>query len=112
MSELIPFTSSDNNYRLVIPLGGTNYLFDVRWNSRDSAWYISILTEDEVPIGSGLKLVLGARLGRHNPHPFFKEHTLVVLDTSGEDRDAGYDDLGARVVLVHVLVSTVGVSDA
>ncbi len=109
--EAIPFITSDNNYRLAVPLDGVNYLFDVRWNSRDAAWYISILTESEEYIGAGLKLVLGTRIGHSNPHPFFREHTLVLQDTSGEDRDPAYDDLGARVILTHTLMSTVGQVD-
>ena len=111
MPNLIPFIVGDNNYRLAVPLDDTTYLFDVRWNSRDAAWYMDILTEAEVPIGSGLKLVLGAPIGKHNPNLFFREHTFTVIDTSGENRDAGYDDLGARVVVIHMLNSTIGQVD-
>ena len=107
--DAIPFITSDNNYRLRVPLSGTTYLFDVHWNSRDSdgagAWYFDLREEDETPIALGVKVVLGAKIGYGNTHPFFKSHTLDVLDTSGEGRDAGYDDLGARVALVHHTVA-------
>lgn len=103
--DSIPFIPSDNNYRLRVPLGGTTYLFDVHWNSRDSdgagAWYFDIREEDETPIAIGVKVVLGARIGYGNTHIFFKQHKLDVFDTSGQQLDAGYDDLGARVIVLH-----------
>lgn len=108
MAELIPFTTGDNNYRLAVPLDGTIYLFDVRWNSSDASWYMNILTEDEVSIADGVKLVLGNALGKHNPNLFFQSHLLKLVDTSGKNRDAGYDDLGTRVVLLHELLTSLG----
>ena len=103
--DSIPFIPSDNNYRLRVPLAGTMYLFDVHWNSRDSdgagAWYFDIREEDETPIALGVKVVLGGRIGFGNTHIFFKQHSLSVFDTSGTGVDAGYDDLGARVIVLH-----------
>ena len=103
MPDMIPFTPSDNNYRLSVSLGDTKYLFDVYWNARDLAWYFDLLQDDETPIAYGIKVVLGVSggLGARSQDPFFTQHRLTAIDTSGQDIDAAYDDLGARIVVVH-----------
>lgn len=105
MPEYLPFIQSDNNYRLQVPLSGVLYLFDVRWNDRDSAWYMDMYEADETPILLGVKLVLGNILGRRSRHLFFVQHLLRVVDTSGSGKDAGFDDLGSRVQVMHIPVS-------
>lgn len=110
--DFIDFLPSENNYRLRVPLGSEFYLFDVRWNSRDNidpatgrprgAWYFDLRDNAEEPIALGIKVVLGPLLGRGTQHAFFAQHVLQVIDTSGERRDAGYDDLGRRVQVVHM----------
>ena len=101
MAEYLPFIPSDNNYRLVTSLGGIPYLIDVHWNDSDSSWYMDIYESDETPILVGIKVVLGVRLGKRSKHEFFTNHILQAVDTSGARKDAGYDDLGARVQVVH-----------
>ncbi len=110
MPELIPFTTSKTNERLGVALGGVRYFFDVRWNSQDKAWYFDLLVEDLTPIAIGLKVVLGVNLGRRSANPFFKNRVLRVVDTSGTGFDAGYDDLGARIVLLHIDLSEFGIT--
>ncbi len=108
MSDLLPFVPSDNNYRLVIPLAEAIYLFDVHWNARDAAWYFDLRAEDETAIALGIKIVLGVNLGMRCRNEFFLRHQFRVQDTSGERRDAGYDDLGARIQVVHTDLNNIG----
>lgn len=108
--EFIPFIQSDNNYQLYVPLTGDSgtatYVINARWNSRDAAWYIDLYEDDLTPIAVGLKLVLGMRLGHSMQYKtFFQEHFLQLVDTSGERRDAAFDDLGGRVKLLHMSMS-------
>lgn len=110
MADLIPFIQSDNNYQLTVPLTGDsgtdNFIINTRWNSRDAAWYIDIYENDYTPVALGLKLVLGSNIGRSYKHKvFFQEHFLQVVDTSGSRKDAAYDDLGGRIVVVHMSMS-------
>lgn len=110
MADYIPFIKSDNNYQLLVPLTGDsgtdNFIINTRWNSRDAAWYIDIFENDLTPIAMGLKLVLGAQLGRSLKHlKFFQDHFLQVIDTSGTRQDAAFDDLGGRVVVAHMPMS-------
>jgi hypothetical protein len=83
--------------------GTDTYIFNTRWNSRDAAWYIDIYENDYTPIALGVKLVLGLQLGRAMKYrKFFQEHVLQVIDTANTQTDAGYDDLGDRVVVMHM----------
>lgn len=100
MSDTIPTQQSIPNYRIGVPIDGTLFLFDFRWNARDAAWYFDMYEADETPIVVGVKIVLGTYLGRRCTHPFFASNVLVARDTSGQGLDAGFDDLGARVVLL------------
>lgn len=102
MAEYIPFTPSDTNYDLTIPLNDVNYTFHVRWNSTIPGWFIDIYNADQSVIAQGVRLVLGGRIGSHNTDPFFTLHYLQLIDTSGQNLDPGYDDLGARVQLLHI----------
>jgi len=96
----LPFQPSENNYRLRVPLDNVLYLFDVRWNSRDAAWYFDIREDDETEILMGIKIVLGGKLGQTSTHPFFSTRILTVIDTSREGVDARFDDLGGRIQVV------------
>ena len=100
MAFAIPLQPSIPRYRLSTSLDGVPYIFDVHWNDRDQAWYFDLLEVDESPIIHGVKVVLGTYLGRRSTHQFFRDGVLVVTDLSGEGRDAGLDDLGARVQMV------------
>lgn len=100
MPGTIPFLTSKNHYRLSVPLQNEQFIFDVRWNSRDEAWYLDLREEDQTPILLGIKLLVGAPIGEGSNHEFFRTRTFEVVDTSGLGVDAGYDDLGARVQMV------------
>jgi len=109
MAEYLPFIQSDTNYRLVVPLSGVPYLIDVYWNDRDSAWYMDLYEADETVILTGIKLALGQIIGRRSRHDFFTQHILRVIDTSGSGKDAGFDDLGGRIQVMHIPVSELDV---
>lgn len=100
----LPLAPTFSNYRFASTIEGTPYLFDVRWNTRDAAWYMDVLEVDQTPIQHGIKLVLGAYLGRRSNHRLFLNGVFVMVDTSGARRDATYDDLGTRVILEYIPV--------
>lgn len=102
-TEYLPFIPSDNNYTLRVVLGDDPVLIDVHWNSRDAAWYMDIYDDTRAPIAMGLKVVLGSPLGKGFQHvDFFQKHILQVVDTSGAQIDAAYDDLGTRIQVAHI----------
>lgn len=101
MPQIIPFVPSEPHYRFSTVVDGIPCIFEVRWNSRDEAWYFDILNTEEQPIASGVKIVLGVHLGRRYSHPLFNNGVFVATDTSGQSRDATLDDLGTRVQVRH-----------
>jgi len=97
MAQILPFDSASPNYRMGTVLDGVNYLFDVRWNTRDGAWYFDVLKSDETILRSGIKVVIGAFLGDHTVHADWPNGVFVAKDESGANQDARYDDLGTRI---------------
>lgn len=95
----IPFQPSIGLYRFGTPIDDSSYVFDVRWNSRDAAWYFDVREADLTPIVYGVKIVLGTYLGRRKNHRLFRRGVMVATDTTGQGREATFDDLGARVVV-------------
>lgn len=100
----IPVIPSEAHYRFGVVIEDVGYLVDVRWNARDTAWYLDWYTLEEKIIALNLKVVLGAYLGRRYPVPPFSNGVLVAVDTSGNEVEAGFDDFGTRVVLRYILV--------
>lgn len=92
---------ADTHYDFTTTLGDVQFGFEVRWNSRDEAWYLDMYDADGVEMVMGMKIVLGTYLGRRSVHPWFAENVLAVIDTTLEERDAGFDDLGTRIQVRH-----------
>lgn len=99
MPYQLPLIPSNPNYRVGSQLGERQYLLDIRWNTRDEAWYLTVLSEEGDVIRSGLKLVLGALVGVRVRDPDFPDGVFVVSDLSNTGLDAGLDDMGARVAV-------------
>lgn len=77
----------------------TNYIINLRWNTRDAAWYFDLLDQNESPIVSGIKIVLGVELGRRTTDQRMPKGVFWAADLSGQGVDATFDDLGERVVV-------------
>lgn len=109
MPTRLPFVPGVGAYKFTTTIESVTYTFNVHWNGRDSdpdngidgAWYFDLLEADGTPIVTGVKVVLGTYLGRTCAHEFFQNGVLVAIDNSGDKRDPGFDDLGARVELWH-----------
>jgi hypothetical protein len=104
MAQNIPITPSDPWQQITIPLDDTDgsstpYIFELRWNLREGAWYLNIFEANGSAIIHGVKVVLGMYLGRRSRHDLFRKGALVAVDTSRQGKEAGLDDFGTRVVL-------------
>ncbi len=99
MPTQLPFVSEVFNYRVTTLIDGTEYIFDVRWNERDSAWYFDISDAEGSLILAGTKIMLGSPLGRRSVDPRYPNGIFSASDLSGADEDATYTDLGTRVVV-------------
>lgn len=89
-------------YRVGTSIADVPYLFDVRWNVRAAAWFMDIREQNETPIAMGIKIVLGAYLGRRCQHALFRDGVFVAEDTTNQGREATFDDLGSRVIVKYI----------
>lgn len=99
MPTQLPFIPSEFHYRVNSVVDGTEYIFDVRWNARDGAWYMDLLDVEEDPIRTGMKIVLGSLIGARSADPRYPLGAFVASDLANSGIDAGFDDLGVRVVV-------------
>lgn len=111
MPQVLPIVPSIPGYRERVPLPDAGRLFDFRWNDRDQAWYMDILSEDEVSVRMGVKVVIGP-LGQSRAAnelgAVVNFGILVAIDTSGEERDPTFEDLGARIKVLWFSPAEVG----
>lgn len=107
MPVQLPFDSEDPFYRVGATLDDITYVFDVYWNGRDAAWYFDILDTSEIPIRSGVKIALGTPLNLRSSDPRRPTGLLTAVDLSGAGKDAGIDDLGARVVVMYFTLAEI-----
>lgn len=107
MALILPFDSSNPFYTFNTTIAGAEYIFNVRWNTRDAAWYFDVSEIDNTPIANGIKVVLGCYLGRHTQHTLFRDGVIVATDLSSSGIDAGIDDLGVRVVVMRMTIDEV-----
>lgn len=80
------------------------YRFAFHWNARagedgGAGWFMDVLESDDTPIRMGIRVVLGARLGRRVADSRFPPGELIARDLSGAGKEATLDDLGIRVVI-------------
>lgn len=97
MIVVLPFVSSISEYRVGCVIDGNTYYFDVHWNARAGLWFFDCYETDLTPIAHGVPIVLGTYLARSVQHVLFRSGAIAAIDTSGQARDAGFDDLGDRV---------------
>ncbi len=112
MPEIIPFVPSVAQQRIEITLAGVACMLDVRWNGRDAAWYLDAFESDGRPILRSIKVNLGVELGRTSTHPLFRGRSMVAHDRSDSGRDAGFDDLGARVVIMYLNAADIEIAQS
>lgn len=109
------------HYQQITPLEGIEYLFELYWSARESAWYLSLADQDASPIASWVRLnVLSSSAAlfaarqidpAYNPPSLLRRFVdprlppglLVVPDLSGMGVEiATPGELGERCPLIYV----------
>ncbi|ODN41076.1 phage baseplate plug family protein [Piscirickettsia litoralis] len=98
----IPLSSKLPNYTQTTSLEGTAYQFDVRWNTRDETWRISIADTDGNPILSGLKLLPYSPLIQRYKIEGFIEGELMGINTTNEFEPPNRKNLGSDFKLFYL----------
>lgn len=100
MPTILPVQPGEPDQEFSTNIEGERYLFRFRWNARDAAWFMDIRESDDDPVVLGVKVVIGVWLGVWSVHQLFLQGVFVAYDTSGELRDATFEDFGTRVHVV------------
>ena len=83
-------------------LDGRAFVIRLDWNARIQRWFLSIETSGGTSIMRSRAVVLGADLLRQVRHdPAAPQGALMLIDSQGDDVEAGLDTLGARHRLIY-----------
>lgn len=98
----IPFTS-DYDERFITQLSdGNKYRFDKRWNERGQTWTFDLTRDsDQVLLICGAPMLIGQDLLA--PYAL-GIGGLILTDLNQKNTDAGPEDMGTRVICVHLSV--------
>jgi len=99
---VLPVTAEAPFYDLEVTLEGATYRLELRWNERAQAWFLALYDAAGDVLAAGRAVALGADLRGRSADARLPPGILLAVDTSGENRDAGRDDLGERVKLLYV----------
>lgn len=98
MPVLLPLIPSEPFYSFTTTLAEVEYLIGVRWNTREASWYYDISTVEGEVLRAGNKFLLGSFAPNRAASADMPQGLFVVEDTSGENTDATFEDLGVRVI--------------
>ncbi len=103
MATLVIPTATDGSahYTMTVELDGVTYELELLWVERSPGWYLSISLDDGTRLLSCRRLVLGAFITRRFKDPRLPKGDFTLLDTTGQDIEAGLYDLGSRVLLLY-----------
>ena len=99
----LPIDQTSPWFQFSTELEQVTYGFSFRWNEREGCWYVDLLDGEGNQIVSGRKVLLGALFAKYRSNPAVPQlGDVYVSDTSNGGEDAGFGDLGRRVVLTYV----------
>ncbi len=102
---IIPLQNNYPDYSIRVDLSGVEFLLSMKFNTRDSAWYLDLLDETALPIAQSIKVVLGLPLLRKIADARRPAGELIAIDNNGSGVEAEtVSDLGgdgSRVTLIY-----------
>ncbi len=99
--KVIPL-STDSVFSQVTSLGGQDFIMTFEWNARESAWYLDVADQDDIPIFTAVKVVVNWPLAARCVDPRRPRGVLIAIDSTGAGLDPLQDDLGKRVELFFI----------
>ena len=105
----IPIESGVPSQTLKVDLEGDAYNFRIIYNTRVGVWTFDLSNEDGEALASGVTMVMGADLiDQYN----LGIGALVMVEEGITGIDAGVDDLGDRVIFLHLTEEEVAIFKA
>lgn len=97
----LPIDQTDAFFGFSCELDGIAYSFSFRWNQRIGAWFMTVGDGEGTDIVSGVRIVLSLDLLAHYNNVLLPPGRMYAFDTTGSNVDAGFEDLGRRVVVLY-----------
>lgn len=97
----LPVRSDFKAYEFQIDLDGIVYTLRFRFNYRMERWVMDIATEAGEDILNGIVLVTGYPLLDQYAYSELPPGRMIAIDVTGQNRDAGEDDLGNSIKLLY-----------
>ena len=97
MAERVSVQPGILNQRFQVGLGGAQYTLTFRWSDRVAAWNVTVVGPEGETVVEGRRVVVGVRIAIRKRPTERLAGWLLPVDTSGEDRAPGADELGDRV---------------
>ena len=99
-TTIIPTRSDLPDYVITADLGGTDFGLHLSWNTRDSRWYLEILTAAGATLVAGIGVVVDYPVNLRFSIAGMPEGYLIFLDTTDSSTEIEkMEDLGDRVQL-------------
>lgn len=100
--EALVIPQGNPHFTIRHTLDGREYTLTLEWSERESAWYLQLADQGDVPIAGATKVVADwpLLLTTNDPRKF--PGALIARDTTGQGLDPTLNDLGVRVLLVYV----------
>ena len=97
----IPTSSDSENFNFEIDLEGTVYTLEFSYNKRRDLWIMSILDASENLLLGGIPLLTSIPLTDQYVDENLPPGRFILLDETGQNKDAGRNDLGATIKLFY-----------
>lgn len=95
----IPVEHGVPSQTLKVDLEGNTYNIRIIYNTRVGVWTLDLSNESGAPLASGVTMVLGADLiNQFN----LGIGALVMVEDGSTRLDASSEDLGSRILLIHL----------
>jgi len=99
----LPINQEGAQFQFSTELDGTTFGLLFRWNDRVGQWSMDVLDGEGVAIVTGIRVVLDVPLlSRYRGLAATPPGDIIAVDTSGTQTEAGFEDIGRRVVLYYL----------
>lgn len=103
--------TNERDFSEFVPLEGREFLFRIYWADREACFYLNIADQDETPLATGIKLVVGWPLLRRFVDARLPPGLFMCVDMSGAGAEIATPlELGYRVPLLYVTSDDVSIA--
>lgn len=99
--SILPVKTGSEFYRFTIDLTDKSFIVEMYYNTRDIAWFMSLLLVDETPVFLGKRVVVDMPLTIRLASSDRPVGEIFALDRDGTGIPAMLEDLANRVLMAY-----------